>query len=134
MAEKAADVTKKGEDEAHTFTAADDAKLIEMKAAGKTWKEIVAETKKSQSALKDRFKEIAPKADTSGEAGGAKDEKIKEAEGTAAEDQKAEDNKAEDQKAEDKSQKGASTGKKGKKDRSESTEKVRKSSACNFST
>lgn len=65
-------VTKQGDDEAHTFTAMDDTKLIELKAAGKTWKEIVAETKKSQSALKGRYKEIGPKANSGpgGEGGG----------------------------------------------------------------
>lgn len=65
-------VTKQGDDEAHTFTAMDDTKLIELKAAGKTWKEIVAVTKKSQSALKGRYKEIGPKANSGpgGEGGG----------------------------------------------------------------
>ncbi|KAF7508189.1 hypothetical protein GJ744_009486 [Endocarpon pusillum] len=68
-AANATTVTKQGEDEAHTFTVADDAKLIEMKAAGKTWKDIVAETKKSMSALRERFKEIGPKADGAAGAG-----------------------------------------------------------------
>ena len=100
-------VTKQGEDEAHTFTAADDAKLVEMKAAGKTWKEIVAEMKKSQSALKVRFKEIGPKAD--GGAGGAAPaggEKKKEPEAKAAEEKNAEQ----------KLPAPATTGKKTKKD------------------
>ena len=86
-------VTKQGEDEAHTFTVADDAKLIEMKAASKTWKEIIAETKKSMSALKERFKEIGPKTNGAAGAGAGggtaehgdkKEEKKDEAEAKAA--------------------------------------------------
>lgn len=103
-------VTKQGEDEAHTFTVAADAKLIEMKAAGKTWKEIVAETKKSMSALKERFKEIGPKADgaASAAAGGgaaeADDKKKKKKEGSGAKAAAADDEKkkAEEEKPEKK--------------------------------
>ena len=97
-AANATTLTKQGEDEAHTFTVADDAKLIEMKAAGKTWKEIVAETKKSMSALKERFKEIGPKADGAagaGAGGGAaeqvdnkKKKEAAEAKAAAADDEK----------------------------------------------
>ncbi len=105
-------VTQQGEDEAHTFTVADDAKLVEMKAAGKTWKEIVCETKKSMSALKERFKEIGPKSNgaaAGGTGGGAaeqgdkKKEKKAEAEAKAAAAAAAKDEKKEKEK--DKSQK-----------------------------
>lgn len=108
-AANATTVTKQGEDEAHTFTVADDAKLIEMKAAGKTWKEIVAETKKSMSALKERFKEIGPKADgaagagAGGGAAGVDDKKKKKeesgAKAAAADDEKK---KAEEEKSQKK--------------------------------
>jgi hypothetical protein len=108
--EEPATITKQGEDEAHTFTAADDAQLIEMKATGKTWKEIVAEIKKSQSTLKERFKEIGPKADS----GAGKDENKKDAETKPAEDKNAENE----------SQKAANTGKKGKKDANNTAAKV----------
>lgn len=108
-AANATTVTKQGEDEAHTFTVADDAKLIEMKAAGKTWKEIVAETKKSMSALKERFKEIGPKAEgaagagAGGGAAGVDDKKKKKeesgAKAAAAHDEKK---KAEEEKSQKK--------------------------------
>ncbi len=72
-----------------------------MKAAGNTWKEIVAETKKSQSALKERYKEISPKADGGSGAAGGGDQVKKGSEAKADEDKKA-----------------ATTGKKGKRDAS----------------
>jgi hypothetical protein len=100
-------ITKQGEDEAHTFTDADDAKLIEMKAAGRTWKEIVAEMKKSQSGLKERFKEIGSNAGSG--AGSGQGEKKTGEEGQ--------------------SQKAASSGKNDHKDASsadETTAKVRR--------
>jgi hypothetical protein len=40
------------------FSAEEDEKLKEMKAANKTWREIAAEMKRPQNALKNRFKEI----------------------------------------------------------------------------
>jgi hypothetical protein len=97
-------ITKQGEDEAHTFTDADDAKLIEMKAAGRTWKEIVAEMKKSQSGLKERFKEIGSNAGSG--AGSGPGEKNTGEEGQ--------------------SQKAASTGKNGHKDASSAGETTAK--------
>jgi hypothetical protein len=112
--EEPAKITKQGEDQAHTFTTADDAQLIEMKATGKTWKEIVAEMKKSQSTLKERFKEIGPKADS----GVGKDENKEDAETRPAEDKKAENQ----------SQKAANTGEKGKKDANNTAAKVGNSS------
>ena len=120
------EIIKQGEDEAHTFIATDDAKLIEMKAAGKTWKEIVAELKKSQPALKERFKEIGPKA-----SGGRRDEKKKEeAEAKASEDKKEAEDRASDgkkDKDEGESEKGATLAKKVKKSAaSETTKKVSK--------
>lgn len=85
-------VTKHGE--AHILTAADDAKLIELKAAGKTWKEIVAEMRKSHSAVKQRFKEIGPKADCGNKDEGrvdeAEDEKAKEESAAKAAEKKGE--------------------------------------------
>jgi hypothetical protein len=118
-------ITKQGEDEAHTFTAADDAKLVEMKANGKTWKEIVTEMKKSQSALKDRFKEIGPNANAGTASGGGSaegDAKKKESEAKATQAKATEGKKAEV-----KSQKSAAAaGKKGKKEVTTANEKTTK--------
>lgn len=127
-ADKNSPITKQGNDEAHTFTAADDAKLIEMKAAGKTWKEIVAETKKSQSALKERYKEIAAKPDAS-TAGGGSAENEKDSEAKAEEDKKEADAKAaeeEKKNAEGQCQQASSTSKGSKKDKSNASEKTAK--------
>lgn len=44
----------------NTFSAEQDAKLLEMKADNKSWKDIAAEIGKAQWQLKARFKEIKP--------------------------------------------------------------------------
>ncbi|KAF2435194.1 hypothetical protein EJ08DRAFT_675591 [Tothia fuscella] len=69
--DKKADDEKKDATAADAFTKAQDEKLIEMKIAGKTWKEIETETNKTKEALLARFKEIKP-ADFDEKAKGAK--------------------------------------------------------------
>ena len=121
-ADKNNPITKQGDDEAHTFTAADDAKLVESKAAGKTWKEIVAEMKKSQSGLKERFKEIGPKLDA-GATGNDKESQAKAEKGKKEAEAKAAEEK---KKAEAQSQKSSITGKKSKKDQSNASQTAAK--------
>jgi Myb-like DNA-binding domain len=115
-------VTKQGDDDAHTFTAADDAKLIELKANGKTWKEIVAEMKKSQSALKERFKEIGPKAEDAGGTASGEQKKKEDEKKKSGGDEKA----TKDKKGDGQSQQVASSqrGKNDGKPANEGSEKV----------
>lgn len=60
--------SKQGTDEnGPNFTDAENAKLIEMKAAGKTWREIASEMNKSQSSLKEHFKKIRTPSEAEGQ-------------------------------------------------------------------
>ncbi|TKA80153.1 hypothetical protein B0A49_00759 [Cryomyces minteri] len=65
------DIGTQTEDEAFSndFTRAQDAKLLRLKAEGKqTWKEIASALGKSQSQVKNRYKDIKPAEDKAGEA------------------------------------------------------------------
>ena len=75
-ANNAVNTTAVGPEETPNFTTEQDARLLEMKADGKsTWKQIAAELSKSPNDLKKRFKELKAggNADRGGE-GGDKEE------------------------------------------------------------